>query len=523
MTAGDHEKSNERGLYDGFEGYRTPTQDDYRRVLNDGMVSIDTNLLLDLYRVNEKTRSDLLSVMDALDGRLWVSHQVLEEFWRNRESALSDPKKTRDAVLDEMRDSVEAATKAIRTWANRVSLPQERKLELIGEIDSAFENVKSQINTQTDSAIADFSRDTNRDAILIRLSQILAGRAGSPLPDPDYAAALEEAARRVQAKEPPGYRDRKKGENAAGDYLVWEQLLREAKARNCDVVFVTSDVKEDWWRFVEGEARGPRLELIEEFRSRTGRQILFLRLTGLLAQAESLLNVSVDPTSVDEIERVDRIRADAERSRVSVEASTIGQIPSDVRELLLVEIYQQAHDIGWESLSNAEETSQYRKWIKDPKIGGVLTSFMREENARVWIKDVPMKEYARAQEGFGPYARYAVMRFKGADEVVEAACGSGWDVVPDSLGEKPMHCLATDGLSTRYVCWGRPGSFRDLIWAAMNQLAEGQEAPAVVITTREGEELREADREQQMRTADRSGVLLTYLRREMIPNPDLER
>ncbi|WBP88095.1 PIN domain-containing protein [Kitasatospora cathayae] len=523
MTAGDHEKSSERGLYDGFEGYRTPTQDDYRSILNDGMVSIDANLLLDLYRYNEKTRGDLLSVMAALGSRLWVSHQVLEEFWRNRESALSDPKRTRDTLVDELQVSAETATKAIRTWANRVSLPQERRLELIAEIDGAFERVKGQINAQTDSAITDFSRDTNHDAILTQLSQILAGCAGNPLSGHDYAIALEEAARRVQAKEPPGYRDRKKGENAAGDYLVWEQLLREAELRNCDVIFVTSDVKEDWWRIVEGEARGPRLELIEEFKSRTGRQILFLRPTGLLRQAESLLNVPVDPTSVDEIERVDRIRADTERSRVTAEASTLGQIPSDIRELLLVEIYQQAHDIGWESLSNAEKTSQYRKWIEDPKIGGVLTSFMREENARVWIKDVPMKEYARAQEGFGPYARYAVMRFKGADEVVEAACGSGWDVVPDSLGEKPMHCLATDGLSTRYVCWGRPGSFRDLVWAAMNHVAEGQEAPAVVITTREGEEVREADREQQMRTADRSGVLLTYLRREMTPNPDLER
>jgi hypothetical protein len=178
--------------------------------------------------------------------------------------------------------------------------------------------------------------------------------------------------------------------------------------------------------------------------------------------------------------------------------------------------------VGWEYLSNSEKTNQYRQWIADPSIGGILGSFMREENARVWIKDGPMKEYARAQEGFGPYARYAVQRFKGAGEVVQAAFGAGWSVVDDSIGEKPMHCLATDGLSTRYVCWGRPGSFRDLMWAALNQPPEGLSASAVVVTTRQGEKLRRDDRDQQTEMAKRSGVALVYLFREMIPNPDLE-
>src|SRR5690242_11422468 len=35
---------------------------------------------------------------------------------------------------------------------------------------------------------------------------------------------------------------------AAGDYLVWTQVLREARQRQCDVLLVTGDVKEDWWR-----------------------------------------------------------------------------------------------------------------------------------------------------------------------------------------------------------------------------------------------------------------------------------
>lgn len=76
------------GLFDGFEGYRTPSEDDYRRVLTEGLVVPDTNVLLNLYRYNAQTQTDLFAVLERLGDRLWIPHQVLVEFWRNRESAL---------------------------------------------------------------------------------------------------------------------------------------------------------------------------------------------------------------------------------------------------------------------------------------------------------------------------------------------------------------------------------------------------------------------------------------------------
>ncbi|MEU6969650.1 hypothetical protein AB0A71_18260 [Kitasatospora aureofaciens] len=196
------------------------------------------------------------------------------------------------------------------------------------------------------------------------------------------------------------------------------------------------------------------------------------------------------------------------------------QLPASVRERLLIEIYRQANELDWEFLSNGEKTNQYRRWIEDPRVGGVLLSFGEEKDARVWIKDVPMKEYARAQEGIGNYVRYAVNRFRGAKEIVQAALGEGWEVRRNSIGEKPNHCYATDGESSRYVCWGRAGTFRDLIWASVSEAANTSDRPAIVITTRDGETISRADRRQQETIAAHCGVDLKYLHRYMIPNPD---
>lgn len=104
MDAGDGQL---RGLFSGFEGYRTPVLTEVRAALAHGVVVVDTNVLVDLYRMNRQVREDMLTVLDALSDRLWVPHQVLIEFWRNQQQP---------GVLGhhhtQARDTVAAITKA---------------------------------------------------------------------------------------------------------------------------------------------------------------------------------------------------------------------------------------------------------------------------------------------------------------------------------------------------------------------------------------------------------------------------
>jgi predicted nucleic acid-binding protein/alkylated DNA nucleotide flippase Atl1 len=510
------------GLFDGFEGYRTPSQEDFRRVIADGMIVVDANVLLNLYRYNEETRDDLLAVMGVLGERFWIPHQVLAEFWRNRESTLNTPRDKAKEAVQALEKTARSAENAIAIWAKAVALPEERHSEILEHLQSVFAKVCRVIEEQGENDTIPRARDTNQDALLSRLSIVLNGRVGPPLSKDDYEAALKEADRRAKAQEPPGYLDQDKdGDLRAGDYLVWEQMLREVARRKRDVLFVTSDVKEDWWRRVRDEARGPRLELQEEFRSRTQRQLYMLQPRGFLDQASSLLDVQISPESVQEVERVDRLGADEAAKRLGSRADYAGSLPSEARERVLLAIYRQAHEIDWEFLTNAEKTTQYRQWLEDPEVGGILLGFLPEQKARVWIKDIPMKEYARSQEGVGQYAKYAVMRFRGPGEIVQAACGEGWSVQADSVGEKPMHCYATDGTVARYICWGPPRTFRNLIGAALDKTIDAKERPAIVVTTRDGDTPITADeRKQQAQLAERSGVDLKYLHRALIPNPE---
>jgi len=287
------------GLYDGFEAYRTVTDADYRNLLTSGAIVPDTNVFLNLYRYNERTRNDLFAVLRGFGDRLWVPRQVMIEFWRNRETVLLDPRDT-DKTAKQMAGHREDAISTFRSWANRVGLPGRRINELEAVLSKAFSVVIDGVGELADSDASQFASDTGKDPVLAGLEPILKGRVGQGLDEDAYKQALEEAKRRAERKRPPGYKD----VGRPGDYLIWAETLREAKLRGLDVLIVTGDVKEDWWRQEHGQQRGPRPELAEEMRSFAGTRLFMLRPESLLRHARDILRVEVRDESVQDIERV---------------------------------------------------------------------------------------------------------------------------------------------------------------------------------------------------------------------------
>jgi hypothetical protein len=247
------------GVYHGFDGYRSATEADYQHVLTDGLVVPDTNVLLNLYRYNNQARTDLLTVLRRLGDHLWVPHQVLAEFWRNREGAVRSPEEAAQRATEELASQRAAAVQSLRTWANRVALEAGRVTDLQVALEAGFNTLDEAIADSVHLDEIEQALDTNADPILAMLHDALVGRVGGALEQSDRATLIAEGRRRAEAGIPPGYKDAQKSkrdddEGPAGDFLVWEEVLREAERRHCDVLIVTGDVKEDWWRKKIGRA-----------------------------------------------------------------------------------------------------------------------------------------------------------------------------------------------------------------------------------------------------------------------------
>lgn len=294
------------GLYTGFEAHRIPREADIPRALKEGLVAIDTNVLLNLYRYNEKTVEDILDVLAAVSDRLFVPHQVVREFWRNRQKVI----KSRGSVTRNAQQALEknrtSTMNAIITWAQATALKSEEQQTLVREVGQFFDDLKSKIGSEPSRQAS--NRMMAQDRVLDRLETMLEGSVGGELDSDEWENAVAEGERRVAESIPPGYMDIEKlesdwPEGASGDYLVWYQLMGEGTARDADVVLVTSDTKEDWWNKVDGQLIGPRHELVEEYLRLSGRRFYLLEPLQLIRHAD-ILGVNTAPESLDDIQRV---------------------------------------------------------------------------------------------------------------------------------------------------------------------------------------------------------------------------
>jgi hypothetical protein len=130
-------------------------------------------------------------------------------------------------------------------------------------------------------------------------------------------------------------------------------------------------------------------------------------------------------------------------------------------------IYADAQRLDWEHRSQREHTEQYARWLADPNVGGVLSDWMSPEEQRVWLKDVPMKEFARALAGEGPFAAYLSNHPRSPRLVVAQVLGDKWQLVVGSNDVKPLRCDASNGSQTVRVLWGPAKDFKHLLWAAL--------------------------------------------------------
>jgi hypothetical protein len=299
-----------RGLFTDFEGYRSISEADTAEALRSGLIALDANVLLNLYRYTDEARDDLIAVLHVLRNRLWLPHWVVREFWRNRESVLRNPRDTTQTIegLHRHRDG---ALEVLRRWINRAVVDVKTAEKLKAQLDDAFTQVVSRIDEEERR---DLISDTGADPVVSALADLLRGKVGSPLAPDDQERAVREGLRRLEAEIPPGYRDKKKpGMDAAGDYILWRQLLDEvAKRKPQTVVLVTGDLKDDWWREEAGERRGPRNELVDEMIKETGARLLMMSPGTLLRNARVAFDIEIRPGSAETANRIDVLASEGD-------------------------------------------------------------------------------------------------------------------------------------------------------------------------------------------------------------------
>jgi hypothetical protein len=78
---------------------------------------------------------------------------------------------------------------------------------------------------------------------------------------------LQEGQVRYDNLIPPGFLDsEKEGEAKYGDLFVWKDIIKIAKEKNANIIFICNDIKEDWWKKDKKIPIDLKQELNEEFK-----------------------------------------------------------------------------------------------------------------------------------------------------------------------------------------------------------------------------------------------------------------
>lgn len=288
-------------MKDLFKWYFPHTTAEIKEIWENGILTVDTNVLLDLYRYHQNTRQALLESLNLFNGRAWLSHQVAEEFFRNRNGViLSSTTAFNEAEknLAEIRKVIEEPIKRLKS--NR-TIPDTIGKILEENIDKAI----SQAAKETDSVKSKYPDYIKEDPILENICTLFNSNVGNAFDKESLPEILKEAKRRKENKIPPGFKDSgKEGDKPYGDYLLWRQILDYIKETKKPLIFVTSEEKEDWWEKGSGKTIGPLYDLLKEFYLETGQRLILYKTARFLEYSTEKTGKKANLEAVAEIREI---------------------------------------------------------------------------------------------------------------------------------------------------------------------------------------------------------------------------
>jgi predicted nucleic acid-binding protein len=293
---------------------------DYAEIWNTGMFVFDTNVLLNLYRYQERTRDELFNTLDKLSDRVWIPHHVALEFQRNRLAVIAEQNRRFSDISKVIENSRSELTNAI----NKLQLTKRHALIDPEPLISGFKELTDNFLGTLNELRKGQQELTGPDPIKDRLENLFDTKVGPAfMTQEEVDKKQKEAESRYKNNIPPGYKDDGKDKSGPdefsyngivykrkyGDFLAWSQLLEHAENIGVKkVIFVTDDSKEDWWYQIDMEGPktvGPRAELVEEA-ARVGKieSFLMYKPEGFLKFASEFLAAKISEETLTEVHAV---------------------------------------------------------------------------------------------------------------------------------------------------------------------------------------------------------------------------
>lgn len=261
----------------------------------DALIFIDTNILLDFYRIRRTDVSlKYLELIEKHKDQLIVTSQVEMEYKKNRQSAILES-------ITEVKkiNNVNLSVPAILSDSKAVEMIKKQKKE----IDTQQKKLKEKIEKI-------LTNPNRNDEVFKKLQKVFKYKC-------DYNLNRENkqrfTIRRLALKRfMLGYPPRKNSDNSIGDAVNWEWIIKCAETSKKHIIIVTRDT--DFGAIHENESYLNDW-LKQEFKQRISQQRKLV-LTDKLSRAFQYLEIPVTKEMIEEEEKVIKISHELYRKKI---------------------------------------------------------------------------------------------------------------------------------------------------------------------------------------------------------------
>lgn len=244
--------------------------------LSHPIIIFDTNVYLDLLRHSKASSIELINLYKSFIDDIRIPSQVYIEINKNFCEVIGKAKEPLKQAKKNIKNSINKCKNEILTQFN--SLNRYGLINNKNTTDKAtteLETLHSFLRKYIDDIIRDDNSFIDSNEVKYFIDTIWNANKSENYKPSRLMSIYQEGSLRYRYKIPPGYMDDpqnnskspKNGVDIFGDLILWNQIIDYACSTKRPVIFVTQDVKEDW--FSDSSKQIPREELIAEFEEKT--------------------------------------------------------------------------------------------------------------------------------------------------------------------------------------------------------------------------------------------------------------
>lgn len=254
-----------------FPNHYRPEKADIDKAYENAIFILDTNTLLDLYRINPEVTEKALKTIKKHRDKIFIARHTDEEYHRHHydisaEMCLTVKEVVTHLSVDPFRAKLEEIIKKSSKF--NCTFPLDLQKRYLIKLETTINEIKNELSSLQGHFKKNFETHTLQHEISgLFQDRVLPGLNEAEIDDIVKSKGPE----RYNKKTPPGYMDAGKAtdkddNNTYGDLIIWFEILEFVKKNPTDIFFISRDVKEDWLSQVGDMVIGPRMELLVEFR-----------------------------------------------------------------------------------------------------------------------------------------------------------------------------------------------------------------------------------------------------------------